>query len=108
MRGEPDGSDLDGSTHRSRLPTAISLSPALEDWVSADHPVRFMGEFVDHLDLPALGFAMPSAAKGRLPYAPSLLLKIWLHGYFHRIRATFSSCSGCSGHHLLLQCIQEC
>ena len=62
--------------------------PALEDWVPADHPVRFLREFVDQLDLPALGFAMPAAAAGRPPYAPSLLLKIWLYGYFHRIRAT--------------------
>jgi transposase len=62
--------------------------PALEDWVAGDHPARFLREFVDQLDLPALGFVMPSAAEGRPPYAPSLLVKIWLHGYFHRIRGT--------------------
>ena len=62
--------------------------PALEDWVPADHPVRFLREFVEQLDLPALGFVMPSAAEGRPPYAPSLLLKIWLYGYFFRLRAT--------------------
>ena len=62
--------------------------PALEDWVSADHPARFLREFVDQLDLPALGFAMPAAVEGRPPYAPSLLLKIWLYGYYHRIRST--------------------
>ena len=64
------------------------LPPALEDWVSADHPARFLREFVDQLDLPALGFAMPVAVEGRPPYAPSLLLKIWLYGYFQRIRST--------------------
>jgi transposase len=62
--------------------------PALEDWVSADHPARFLREFVDQLDLPALGFAMPVAVEGRPPYHPSLLLKIWLYGYYHRIRST--------------------
>ncbi|MGH9857173.1 MAG: transposase, partial [Acidobacteriota bacterium] len=62
--------------------------PALEDWVPVDHPARFLREFVDQLDLPALGFAMPASAEGRPPYAPSLLLKIWLHGCFHRIRST--------------------
>jgi transposase len=60
----------------------------LEDWVPADHPARFLREFVDQLDLAALGFVLPSATEGRPPYAPSLLLKIWLYGYFHRIRST--------------------
>ena len=62
--------------------------PSLDDWVPADHPVRFLREFVDQLDLAALGFTMPTAIEGRPPYAPSLLLKIWLYGYFQRIRAT--------------------
>jgi transposase len=62
--------------------------PALEDWVPADHPARFLREFVDQLDLPALGFVMPVAVEGRPPYHPSLFLKIWLYGYFHRIRST--------------------
>src|SRR5208282_1287911 len=52
--------------------------PALEDWVPPDHPARFLREFVDQLDLPALGFVIPSGGEGRPPYAPSLLLKIWL------------------------------
>lgn len=62
--------------------------PALEDWVAADHPARFIREFVDQLDLPALGFATPACVEGRPGYAPSLMLKIWLYGYFHRIRST--------------------
>lgn len=62
--------------------------PALEDWVAADHPARFLREFVDQLDLAALGFALPVAVEGRPPYHPSLLLKIWLYGYYHRIRST--------------------
>lgn len=62
--------------------------PALEDWVEADHPVRFLREFVDQCDLGLMGFAMPEAAEGRPPYAPSLLLKIWLYGYYFRIRST--------------------
>jgi len=76
--------------------------PALEDWVSADHPARFLREFVEQLDLPALGFAMPVAVEGRPPYAPSLLLKIWLYGYFHRIRATRKLEAACREHLSLL------
>jgi transposase len=62
--------------------------PALEDWVAKDHPVRFIREFVDQLDLAALGFAMPVSSEGRPPYAPGLLLKIWLYGYHQRVRTT--------------------
>jgi len=76
--------------------------PALEDWVPADHPARFLREFVEQLDLSALGFAMPLAVEGRPPYAPSLLLKIWLYGYFHRIRATRKLEAACREHLSLL------
>lgn len=76
--------------------------PALEDWVPPDHPARFLREFVDQLDLSALGFAMPAAVEGRPPYHPSLLLKIWLYGYFHRIRSTRKLEAACRDHLPLL------
>lgn len=76
--------------------------PSLEDWVAQDHPARFLREFVDQLDLPAQGFAMPVATDGRPPYHPSLLLKIWLYGYFHRIRSTRKLEAACRDHLPLL------
>lgn len=67
-----------------------------------DHPARFLREFVEQLDLPALGFVIPAAMEGRPPYAPSLLLKIWLYGYFHRIRSTRKLEAACQDHLPLL------
>jgi len=78
------------------------LPQSLEDWVPVDHPVRFLREFVDQLDLAALGIALPNAATGRPPFAPSLLLKIWLYGYFHRIRSTRRLEAACRDHMSLL------
>jgi transposase len=79
------------------------LPPALEDWVPGDHPARFLREFVDQLDLSALSFVLPpDEGGGRPPFAPSLLVKIWLYGYYHRIRSTRKLEAACGDHLPLL------
>lgn len=61
------------------------LPPAIEDWVPEDHPVRFIREFVDNLDLSKLDFKRRIKKKGRPNYSNELLLKIWLYGYYELI-----------------------
>lgn len=64
------------------------LPPALEDWVPADHPARFVRAFVEAQDLAELGFAEPNSEEGGVCYAPELLLSVWIYGYWRKIRST--------------------
>ena len=61
----------------------------LEDYITAENPVRFLDAFVGSLDLAGLGFGKAQcAATGRPPYDPADLLKLYLYGYLHRIRSS--------------------
>lgn len=64
------------------------LPPSIEDWVPADHPARFIREFVAQLDTATLGFGETAGDDGRPHYAPDVLLAVWLYGYFTKITST--------------------
>jgi transposase len=72
--------------------TTYLLPPAVEDWVKADDPARYIRAFVDALDLEQI--AGPEWAEvtenpdGRPHYAFDLLLKVWLYGYLYNIRSS--------------------
>jgi transposase len=71
---------------RSQL---LLLPEAVDDYVGADNPVRFIEAFVDGQDLAALGFigTVPKAT-GRPGYAPADLLKLYIYGYLNRVRSS--------------------
>jgi len=68
----------------------ITLLPeAIEDYISAENPVRFLDAFVDQLDTLKSGFCHAEVKEtGRPPYNPKDLLKLYLYGYLNRIRSS--------------------
>jgi transposase len=77
MAGFVEGADRSQST----------LLPALlDDYVTADNPVRAIDVFVDGLDLGKLGFVrVQPLATGRPGYHPATMLKLYIYGYLNRV-----------------------
>lgn len=61
----------------------------LEDLIDSGNPVRILDAFVDSLDLERLGFlkAVPKET-GRPSYDPRILLKLYVYGYFNKVRSS--------------------
>ena len=75
-------------TGQSRYQSTL-FPEVLDEVVSIDDPVRVIDAFVETLDLAALGFSKVVAEEmGRPPYAPGDLLKLYIYGYLHRVRAS--------------------
>jgi transposase len=62
------------------------LPPTVNDWVGDRHPARLVREFVDHLDLVALGIEVPEEIEGRPGYAADMLLCVVLYGNTIHVR----------------------
>ncbi|NLO15232.1 MAG: transposase, partial [Clostridiales bacterium] len=67
----------------------LLLPDCIEDYITDDNPIRAIDAFVDGLDLAALGFQRATPrSMGRPAYDPRLLLKLYIYGYFNRIRTS--------------------
>ena len=68
---------------------SLLLPESLDDYVQAEHPVRFIDAYVESLDLQECGFQRTTAAPtGRPPYAPGDLLRLYIWGYLNRVRSS--------------------
>ncbi len=68
----------------------ITLLPGcIEDYVGEDNPVRVIDAFINQLDMDTAGFkrAKPNET-GRPSYDPRDLLKLYIYGYFNKIRSS--------------------
>jgi transposase len=56
--------------------------------IPPEHPVRFVGTFIDEIDLPGWrDFGIEPEALGAPSYAPRLLLGVWCYGFMVGIRS---------------------
>jgi transposase len=68
----------------------VVLFPAvMDDYISAENPVRFVDAFVRQLEFGALGFCKAEPEeRGRPAYDPRDLLKLYIYGYLNEIRSS--------------------
>lgn len=72
-----------GNRHQMHL-----LPQAIEDYVSADDPVRAYDTFVEALDLNELGITWDDTKVGNSEYDPKAMLKLLLYGYSYGLRSS--------------------
>ena len=69
--------------HRDQMTIA-----SLESRISADNPIRFIGAFVENIDLKAVGFEMQTLkTEGRPTFDSKSFLKLYLYGYLNGLRS---------------------
>ena len=68
---------------------ALLLPEVLDDYITAENPVRFIDAFAGQLDLSKAGFTNAQLNEtGRPPYDPGDLLRLYLYGYLNRVRSS--------------------
>ena len=76
---------------------AILLPDCIDDLVGQDNPVRVIDAFIDSLDMDKAGFcrSVPNIT-GRPSYDPRDLLKLYVYGYFNKIRSSRKLMAECT------------
>jgi len=65
----------------------VLFETCIDDMVPEDNTVRLIDQFVNALNLDQMGFKV-LAPKGRPPYNPADLLKLYIYGYMNRMRSS--------------------
>jgi transposase len=64
------------------------LPDVLDDYISENNPVRVIDIFIDSLDLRDMKIGAHDNETGRPPYNPKDTLKLYVYGYFNKIRSS--------------------
>lgn len=68
---------------------ATLFPEVLDDYIDAEHTVRFIDAYIESLNLYELGFTHTQlASTGRPPYRAEDLLKLYVYGYLHGLRSS--------------------
>jgi len=75
----------------------ILLPDCIDDLIGQDNPVRVIDAFIDGLNLEECCFkrALPNST-GRPPYDPRDILKLYVYGYFNKIRSSRKLMTECT------------
>jgi transposase len=69
-------------TYRPYVPEQdLLLPPSLRDWLPEDHPVFFVSDLIDQLDLSAITTVYEDDERGYPPYHPVMLTKVLVYAY---------------------------
>lgn len=69
----------------------VLFPESLDEYIGEDNPVRVFDAFVNSLNMEQCGFARSiPAVEGRPGYDPRDLLKLYIYGYFNKIRSSRS------------------
>ena len=63
------------------------LPPSMRDWLPDDHPVYYISEMVDKMDLSAI-YGEYREERGYPPYDPKMMVKVLLYAYSKGIRSS--------------------
>lgn len=68
----------------------VSLFPAtIDEYITSENLVRFIDAYVEQIDVIKYEFKNSyEPGKGRPPYSPKLMLKLYIYGYLNRIRSS--------------------
>lgn len=68
----------------------LTLFPkTIDEYISQENPVQVIDVFIENLDLGKAGFKRAKPAKDSRPaYSPKDLLKLYVYGYFNKIRSS--------------------
>ena len=76
----------------------VLIPETLNDLVSEKNPIRVIDEFISQLNLEDLGFIktrLDKTSPGAPCYSPEYLLKLYIYGYFKRIRSSRKLMEAC-------------